>query len=38
MAHKLDVPVARWDRVFAPSSCLVMITTADAQGRVNAAS
>ena len=35
---KVDVPSRRWDRVFAPSSCLVMITTVDAQGRVNAAS
>jgi len=35
---KIDVPPEHWDRLFAPSACLVMITTADAQGRVNAAS
>ncbi|HEY7165358.1 MAG TPA: flavin reductase, partial [Candidatus Binatia bacterium] len=35
---KVDIPAEQWDRVFAPSSCLVMITTVDANGRVNAAS
>jgi hypothetical protein len=25
---KIDVPIEHWDRLFAPSSCLVMITTA----------
>jgi flavin reductase (DIM6/NTAB) family NADH-FMN oxidoreductase RutF len=37
-ASKIDVPSEHWDRLFAPSSCLVMITTVDEQGRVNAAS
>jgi flavin reductase (DIM6/NTAB) family NADH-FMN oxidoreductase RutF len=37
-AKKIDVPPEHWDRLFAPSACLVMITTANAQGRVNAAS
>jgi len=36
--RKLDQPVKCWDRLFAPSSCLAMITTVDAAGRVNAAS
>jgi flavin reductase (DIM6/NTAB) family NADH-FMN oxidoreductase RutF len=35
---KLDQPPQLWDRLFAPSSCLAMITTVDADGRVNAAS
>jgi flavin reductase (DIM6/NTAB) family NADH-FMN oxidoreductase RutF len=35
---KLDQPPQHWDRLFAPSSCLAMITTADAEGRANAAS
>lgn len=35
---KVDVPSEHWDRLFAPSSCLVMITTADDQGHINAAS
>src|SRR5580698_8116035 len=35
--HKLDQPPKYWDRLFAPSSCLAMITTVDRQGRVNAA-
>jgi flavin reductase (DIM6/NTAB) family NADH-FMN oxidoreductase RutF len=35
---KLDQPRKWWDRLFAPSSCLAMITTVDRQGRVNAAS
>jgi flavin reductase (DIM6/NTAB) family NADH-FMN oxidoreductase RutF len=34
---KIDVKPAWWDNIFAPSSCLVLITTLDAQGRVNAA-
>lgn len=37
-ANKIDVPSAHWDRLFAPSACLVMITTADREGRINAAS
>lgn len=35
---KLDQPPKFWDRLFAPSSCLAMITTLDHEGRVNAAS
>jgi flavin reductase (DIM6/NTAB) family NADH-FMN oxidoreductase RutF len=35
---KIDVPSQNWDRLFAPSACLVMITTVDDAGRVNAAS
>lgn len=38
MVKKLDQPSKFWDRLFAPSSCLAMITTVDAQGRPNAAS
>ena len=34
---KIDVEPRWWDNVFAPSSCLVLITTVDPQGRVNAA-
>jgi len=37
-AKKLDVPSEHWDRLFAPSACLVMITTVDGEGRINAAS
>jgi flavin reductase (DIM6/NTAB) family NADH-FMN oxidoreductase RutF len=37
-ATKLNQPAKYWDRLFAPSSCLAMITTVDTQGRVNAAS
>ena len=37
-ASRVDVPRKHWDRLFAPSSCLVMITTMDSSGRVNAAS
>jgi flavin reductase (DIM6/NTAB) family NADH-FMN oxidoreductase RutF len=37
-AKKIDVPPEHWDRLFAPSSCLVMITTVDDQGHINAAS
>ena len=36
--NKSDVPSQHWDRLFAPSACLVMITTVDEAGRVNAAS
>lgn len=35
---KVDVVPEHWDAMFAPSSCLVMITTVDKQGRINAAS
>jgi flavin reductase (DIM6/NTAB) family NADH-FMN oxidoreductase RutF len=35
---KIDVPSQHWDRLFAPSACLVMITTVDDAGRINAAS
>lgn len=38
MNKKIDVPREHWDRLFAPSSCLVMITTVDRDGRINAAS
>jgi len=34
---KLDQPRKWWDRLFAPSSCLAMITSVDRDGRVNAA-
>jgi flavin reductase (DIM6/NTAB) family NADH-FMN oxidoreductase RutF len=34
---KIDLPSEYWDQLFAPSSCLAMITTVDAQGIVNAA-
>ena len=34
---KVDVKPAWWDNIFAPSSCLVLITTVDREGRVNAA-
>jgi flavin reductase (DIM6/NTAB) family NADH-FMN oxidoreductase RutF len=34
---KLDQPPKYWDRLFAPSSSLAMITTVDRAGRVNAA-
>ncbi len=37
-ALKIDVPREHWDRLFAPSSCLVMITTVDNEGRINGAS
>lgn len=36
--HKLDQPPEKWDRLFAPSSCLAMIITMDRAGRPNAAS
>src|ERR1043166_1960353 len=38
VGEKLDVPAEHWDKLFAPSSCLVMITTVDTNGRINAAS
>jgi flavin reductase (DIM6/NTAB) family NADH-FMN oxidoreductase RutF len=38
MPTKIDQPPRFWDRLFAPSSCLAMITTVDGAGRVNAAS
>ena len=34
---KVNLPEIAWDRVFAPSSCLALIATVDARGRVNAA-
>jgi len=33
-AKKVDVPAEHWDRLFAPSSCLVMIYTVDKEGRI----
>lgn len=36
-APKQDQPEKYWDRLFAPSSCLAVITTVDGSGRVNAA-
>lgn len=36
-SRKTDVPRQAWDNVFAPSSCLAIITTVDEGGRVNAA-
>ena len=35
--RKIDVKPEWWDNIFAPSSCLVLITTVDNTGRVNAA-
>lgn len=35
--EKRAVPPEHWDNVFAPSSCLVLITTLDREGRANAA-
>jgi len=37
-AKKIDVPPEHWDRLFAPSACLGMVTTVDSEGRINAAS
>jgi flavin reductase (DIM6/NTAB) family NADH-FMN oxidoreductase RutF len=37
-SQKTDVRPEHWDNIFAPSSCLVIITTLDGLGRVNAAS
>jgi flavin reductase (DIM6/NTAB) family NADH-FMN oxidoreductase RutF len=34
---KIVQPEAQWDRLFAPSSCLAMVTTVDPAGAVNAA-
>jgi flavin reductase (DIM6/NTAB) family NADH-FMN oxidoreductase RutF len=34
---KIDVQPEWWDNIFAPSSCLVLISTVDREGRVNAA-
>jgi flavin reductase (DIM6/NTAB) family NADH-FMN oxidoreductase RutF len=34
---KISQPPAWWDRLFAPSSCLAIVTTVDPEGRVNAA-
>ena len=36
--QKIDQPSRLWDRLFAPSSCIAVITTVDRSGRVNAAS
>jgi len=38
IAKKVDVGPEHWDRLFAPSACLVTITTVDTRGRINAAS
>jgi flavin reductase (DIM6/NTAB) family NADH-FMN oxidoreductase RutF len=35
---KRNQPEVYWDRLFAPSSCLAIITTVDKDGRINAAS
>lgn len=35
---KISQPPLYWDRLFAPSSCLALITTVDAEGRPNIAS
>ena len=35
---KIDLPPERWDQLFAPSSCLAVISTIDSDGVVNAAS
>ena len=37
MTEKIDVRPEWWDNIFAPSSCLVLITTVDKDGAVNAA-
>ena len=37
MTEKVDVRPEWWDNIFAPSSCLVLITTIDKNGAVNAA-
>ena len=34
---KREQPEKYWDRLFAPSSCLALITTVDIEGAVNAA-
>ena len=38
VTKKIDLPPEQWDRLFAPSACLVTITTVDNEGRINAAS
>ncbi len=38
MIKKQTQPPEYWDRLFAPSSCLALITTADRSGRTNIAS
>ena len=38
VTKKIDVLAEHWGRLFAPSACLVMITTLDGEGRINAAS
>ena len=38
VTKKIDLPPEHWDRLFAPSACLVTITTVDNEGRINAAS
>ena len=35
--EKIEVPPEWWDNAFSPSSCLALVTTIDAEGRVNAA-
>jgi flavin reductase (DIM6/NTAB) family NADH-FMN oxidoreductase RutF len=35
--RKIDHPPEHWDQLFAPSSCLAVITTVDTESRVNAA-
>ena len=37
ISTKQDQPERYWDRLFAPSSCLAVITTASAEGEINAA-
>jgi flavin reductase (DIM6/NTAB) family NADH-FMN oxidoreductase RutF len=37
MVTKIDVKPEWWDNIFAPSSCLVLITTVDRDAHVNAA-
>ena len=36
-SEKVDVQAEWWDNVFAPSSCLAIVTTCDSHGRNNAA-
>ena len=36
--NKIDVPEEHWDRLYSPVACVVSITTADNEGRTNAAS
>jgi flavin reductase (DIM6/NTAB) family NADH-FMN oxidoreductase RutF len=36
-SNKQNQPEKYWDRLFAPSSCLAVITTVSAEGRINAA-